>query len=110
MDKKIVVARIEEILREKGISQEEFERNAEVADTVKQWKKNAKRDAHLQPSFRAIEKTCEYLGVNLAYFFTFEKEEARKIRNMELYRAICALDEESLKLAEAVVKRFGKTR
>lgn len=110
MDKKVVVARIEEILREKGISREEFEQNAEVADTVKQWKKNAKRDAHSTPSLRSIEKACEYLEVELGYFFTFDKAAARKIRNDALYDAICALDEESLRLAEAVVKKFRQAK
>lgn len=106
MDKKAAVARIEEIMREKGITREQFEQNAEVADTVKQWKKNAKRDANGLPSLYSIIKACEYLEVTLGYFFTLEKSEARKMRNDELYDAICALDEESLKLAEAVVKRF----
>ncbi len=42
MDKKAAVARIEEIMREKGITREQFEQNAEVADTVKQWKRQTR--------------------------------------------------------------------
>ena len=74
MDKKVIVARIEELMLEKGISVYQLKENAEISTTIYQWKKNAKRDETRTPSLRSIEKICDYLGVSLAYFFSFSKE------------------------------------
>lgn len=94
MDKKVIVARIDELMREKGISQYELKENADISTTIYQWRKNAKRDAARTPSLRSIEKICDYFGVTLSYFFSFEIKEQRKYKNEALYDSICNLSNE----------------
>ena len=42
MDKKLIVARIEELMKEKGITKYQLKENADISTTIYQWKKNAK--------------------------------------------------------------------
>lgn len=63
MDKKIVVARIDDLLKEKGISKHELKENADISSTIYQWRKNAKRDADRTPSLKSIEKICNFINV-----------------------------------------------
>ena len=65
MDKKKVIARIEQLRIEKGISVYQLKENADISSTIYQWKKNATRDRNRTPSLRSIEKICDYLGVSL---------------------------------------------
>ncbi len=108
MDKKIIIARIEALMLEKGISTYQLKENAEISTTIYQWKKNAKRDETRTPSLRSIEKICDYLGVSLAYFFSFSKEEQENIRLNELIQLLNNLDYEQIKVLESVVKQFNK--
>lgn len=106
MDKKRIVARIDELMLEKGISRYELRENADISSTIYQWRKNAKRDAMRSPSLRSIEKICEYLGVSLAYFFSFDHEEQSKYENNELYKEICSLSKEQKRIIELLIKQF----
>lgn len=108
MDKKIIVTRIDELMKEKGITNYELHENADVSTIVYQWRKNAKRDATRTPSLRSIEKICEFLGVSLSYFFSFKKEEQLNLRNCEIFDAISQLNDEQKKLLEQIVKQFNK--
>ena len=45
MDKKKVIARIEQLRIEKGISVYQLKENADISSTIYQWKKNATRDS-----------------------------------------------------------------
>ena len=39
MDKKLIVARIEQLMVEKGITKYQLEENADISTTIYQWKK-----------------------------------------------------------------------
>lgn len=108
MDKKIILARIDELMKEKGITNYELKENAEVSSTIYQWRKNATRDKERTPSLRSIEKICEFFGVSLAYFFAFEHDERRSIANRELYDLICELDAEQINLISTIIKQLKK--
>ena len=84
MDKKIIVKRIDELIEEKHITNYQLKENAEISSTIYQWRRNAKRDATRTPSLRSIEKVCNFLGVSLSYFFSFNKAEQIDIKRNEL--------------------------
>jgi transcriptional regulator with XRE-family HTH domain len=109
MDKKVIVARIDELMREKHITGYQLRENAEISTTVYQWRKNAQRDKERVPSLRSIEKICNYLGVSLAYFFSFESSERENVQNRELYRAIESLTDEQRSAVSEIVALFNKT-
>ncbi len=106
MDKKIVLARIDELMREKGITGYQLRENADISSTIYQWKKNARRDKDRTPSLRSIEKICEYFGVSLAYFFSFDRAERLNSKVSELADVALSLNEEQLDLLLAVAKQF----
>lgn len=108
MDKKVIVARIDELMREKHITSYELRENAEISTTVYQWRKNAQRDKERVPSLRSIEKICDYLGVSLSYFFSFEKSERKDVQNVELYHAFETLTDEQRGAVRAVVDQLNK--
>ena len=73
MDKKKVIARIEQLRIEKGISVYQLKENADISSTIYQWKKNATRDRNRTPSLRSIEKICRkifghFVELNLISF------------------------------------------
>lgn len=68
MDKKIIVCRIEELMREKGISNYESKENSDISTTIYQWKKNATRDKTRVPSLRSIEKIDREYGEEINAF------------------------------------------
>lgn len=108
MDKKIILARIDELMKEKGITNYELKENAEVSSTIYQWRKNATRDKERTPSLRSIEKICDFFDVSLAYFFAFDLDERKNIANRELYDSICKLDSEQIELISTIIKQFKK--
>lgn len=108
MDKKIILDRIDELMKEKGITNYELKENAEVSSTIYQWRKNATRDKARTPSLRSIEKICEFFEVSLAYFFAFKQDERKNIANKELYDSICELDSEQINLISTIIKQFKR--
>ena len=108
MDKKIIIARIEELMKEKGISHYQLKENADISTTIYQWKKNAKRDETRTPSLKSIEKICDYLGVSLSYFFSFNEQEQHNAKIIELNKSLNELSLEQIKLIEAIIKQFNK--
>lgn len=108
MDKKVILARIDELMKEKGITNYELKENAEVSSTIYQWRKNATRDKERTPSLRSIEKICEFFDVSLAYFFSFDLDERKSIANDELYESICGLDVEQKNLIISLIKQFKR--
>lgn len=106
MDKKIIVARIEELMKERGKTNYELKENSDISTTIYQWKKNATRDKERVPSLRSIEKICDYLEVSLSYFFAFDKDTQRKVRNKELFESIENLNNEQKKVIEMLIKQF----
>lgn len=108
MDKSIILARIDELMKEKGITNYQLKENAEVSSTIYQWRKNATRDKDRTPSLRSIEKICNFFDVSLAYFFAFDLEERRNIANEELYNSICGLNSAQFNLISSIIKQFKK--
>lgn len=106
MDKKIIVARIEELMKERGKTNYELKENSDISTTIYQWKKNATRDKERVPSLRSIEKICDYLDVSLSYFFAFDKDTQRKVRNKELFESIENLNNEQKKVIELLIKQL----
>lgn len=53
MDNKQVMARIEELLKEKHLTLNALKESTSISTTVYQWKKNAKRDATRTPSLKS---------------------------------------------------------
>ena len=86
MDKKKVIARIEQLRIEKGISVYQLKENADISSTIYQWKKNATRDRNRTPSLRSIERICDYLGVSLSYFFAFDEDTQNRRKKQGAYR------------------------
>ena len=108
MDKKKVIARIEQLRIEKGISVYQLKENADISSTIYQWKKNATRDRNRTPSLRAIEKICDYLGVSLSYFFAFDEDTQTDVKNKELTEAIKKLNKDQIHVLELLIKEFNK--
>lgn len=108
MDKKKVIARIEQLRIEKGISLYQLKENADISSTIYQWKKNATRDRNRTPSLRSIEKICDYLGVSLSYFFAFDEDTQTDVKNKELTEAIKKLNKEQIHVLELLIKEFNK--
>ena len=79
MDNKQVMARIEELLKEKHLTLNALKENTSISTTVYQWKKNAKRDATRTPSLRSIEKICAFFKISLSYFFAESIQNLPKI-------------------------------
>ena len=108
MDKKKVIARIEQLRIEKGISVYQLKENADISSTIYQWKKNATRDRNRTPSLRSIEKICDYLGVSLSYFFAFDEDTQTDVQNKELTEAIKKLNKDQIHVLELLIKEFNK--
>ncbi len=106
MDKKIIVARIEELMKERGKTNYELKENSDISTTIYQWKKNATRDKERVPSLRSIEKICDYLDVSLSYFFAFDKDTQLKVKNKELFESIENLNTEQKKVIELLIKQL----
>ena len=56
MDRERVMARVEQLLKEKHMSMNALMKETEISTTMYQWKKNASRDATRSPSLKSIEK------------------------------------------------------
>lgn len=110
MDKKTILARIDELMIEKGISSYQIKENADISSTIYQWRKNATRDKDRTPSLRLIEKICDYFGVTLAYFFSFDKNEQKEVRNKELINSINELSKEQIKIIDSIILQFNKNK
>ena len=108
MDKKKVIARIEQLRIVKGISVYQLKENADISSTIYQWKKNATRDRNRTPSLRSIEKICDYLGVSLSYFFAFDEDTQTDVKNKELTEAIKKLNKDQIHVLELLIKEFNK--
>lgn len=109
MDKKKVIARIEQLrIEKKGISVYQLKENADISSTIYQWKKNATRDRNRTPSLRSIEKICDYLGVSLSYFFAFDEDTQTDVKNKELTEAIKKLNKDQIHVLELLIKEFNK--
>lgn len=108
MDKKLIIARIEQLMIEKGITKYQLKENIDISTTIYQWKKNATRDKDRMPSLRSIEKICNYLGVSLSYFFAFDDESQLSVKQKEILRSLQGLSNEEILLLEQIIDHFQK--
>lgn len=106
MDKKIILARIDQLMKEKGITNYKLKENTDISTTIYQWRKNASRDKTRTPSLRSIEKICDYFEVTLSYFFAFDVESQIEIENTELLKSITQLSSEQKRLLSSLIKQF----
>ncbi len=106
MDKKIILKRIDELMKEKGITNYQLKENADISSTIYQWRKNAKRDEARTPSLRSIEKICGYFGVSLSYFFSFNEEQQKDIKDKELYKRICRLSYDQVNILNDLIDQL----
>ena len=106
MDKKIILKRIDELMKEKGITNYQLKENADISSTIYQWRKNAKRDEARTPSLRSIEKICDYSGVSLSYFFSFNEEQQKDIKDKELYKRICRLSYDQVNILNDLIDQL----
>lgn len=104
MDKRIIVERIEELMKENGISRYALKENADISSTVYQWRKNVTRDADRIPSLRSVEKVCDFLGVSLSYFFAMDGSERLSVKASEVSNMLNDLSVEELDLIIHLVK------
>lgn len=106
MDKKIILKRIDELMKEKGITNYQLKENADISSTIYQWRKNAKRDEARTPSLRSIEKICVYFGVSLSYFLSFNEEQQKDIKDKELYKRICRLSYDQVNILNDLIDQL----
>lgn len=109
MDKETILNRIDELMREKGITQYQLKENADISTTIYQWRKNATRDKNRIPSLRSIEKICEYFEISLSYFFAFDSNTQRELKNNRVGEMIKDLSDEQLKIIELLIKELRRT-
>lgn len=108
MDKKIILSRIDQLMEEKHISAYKLKENADISSTIYQWRKNATRDKERIPTLRSIEKICNFLGVSLQYFFTFDTEEQHSVRSKELAEKISKLPDDQIYIIELMIDQLTK--
>ena len=106
MAKKIILKRIDELMKAKGITNYQLKENADISSTIYQWRKNAKRDEARTPSLRSIEKICDYFGVSLSYFFSFNEEQQKDIKDKELYKRICRLSYDQVNILNDLIDQL----
>ena len=106
MDKKIIVQRIDELLKQRDKTNYALKEETGISSTIYQWRKNTAREATRSPSLRSIEKVCDFLGVSLSYFFAFSDEEKIKYRVKEMAEKLNVLSEEQFYVVEVMVNHL----
>ena len=103
MDKKLIVQRIDELLKEKNKTKYAMKEDTGISSTIYQLRKNSTRDATRIPSLRSIEKVCEFLEVSLSYFFSFTYEDKVQYRVKELEEKLSRLNNEQFNVIEVML-------
>ena len=80
MDKSSAIARINEILKERGMTLNQLKDGSGISTTIYQWQRNASREATRVPSLTSIEKICNFLGISLSYFFASGEQERKSAK------------------------------
>lgn len=108
MNKQLILERIDELMQERRITRYELKENCEISSTIYQWKKNAQRDRQYLPSLKSIEKICKFFNVSLSYFFAFDIEERRRIKEAELAISFEGLNDEQIEILRNIILQFKK--
>ena len=88
MDKSSVIVRINEILKERGMTLNQLKDGSGISTTIYQWQRNASREATRVPSLTSIEKICNFLGISLSYFFASDEQERKSAKTTTLCEII----------------------
>lgn len=96
MDKSNVVARINEILKERGMNLNQLKDGSGISTTIYQWQRSASREATRVPSLTSIEKICNYLGISLSYFFATNEQERKTAKVNTLCEIIRSFTESEM--------------
>ena len=101
MDRERVMARVEQLLKEKHMSM-----NALMKETEISTKKNASRDATRSPSLKSIEKICQFFGISLSYFFAENESEENEVKTRELIAMLSRLNKAQLDVLTDFLREF----
>lgn len=96
MDKSNVVARINEILKGRGMNLNQLKDGSGISTTIYQWQRSASREATRVPSLTSIEKICNYLGISLSYFFATNEQERKTAKVNTLCEIIRSFTESEM--------------
>lgn len=106
MDRERVMARVEQLLKEKHMSMNALMKETEISTTMYQWKKNASRDATRLPSLKSIEKICQFFGISLSYFFAENESEENEVKTRELIAMLSRLNKAQLDVLTDFLREF----
>jgi len=106
MDRERVMARVEQLLKEKHMSMNALMKETEISTTMYQWKKNASRDATRSPSLKSIEKICQFFGISLSYFFAENESEENEVKTRELIAMLSRLNKAQLDVLTDFLREF----
>ena len=106
MDRERVMARVEQLLKEKHMSMNALMKETEISTTIYQWKKNASRDATRSPSLKSIEKICQFFGISLSYFFAENESEENEVKTRELIAMLSRLNKAQLDVLTDFLREF----
>lgn len=108
MDRERVMARVEQLLKEKHMSMNALMKETEISTTMYQWKKNASRDATRSPSLKSIEKICQFFGISLSYFFAENESEENEVKTRELIAMLSRLNKAQLDVLTDFLREFTR--
>lgn len=106
MDRERVMARVEQLLKEKHMSMNALMKETEISTTMYQWKKNASCDATRSPSLKSIEKICQFFGISLSYFFAENESEENEVKTRELIAMLSRLNKAQLDVLTDFLREF----
>lgn len=107
MDREHVMARVEQLLKEKHMSMNALMKETEISTTMYQWKKNASRDATRSPSLKSIEKICQFFGNFAFLLFCGKRKRGNGGEIARAYFYACAfLNKEQLDVLTDFLKAF----
>ena len=106
MDRERVMARVEQLLKEKHMSMNALMKETEISTTMYQCKKNASRDATRSPSLKSIDKICQFFGISLSYFFAENESEENEVKTRELIAMLSRLNKAQLDVLTDFLREF----
>lgn len=110
MDKSSAIARINEILKERGMTLNQLKDGSGISTTIYQWQRNASREATRVPSLTSIEKICNFLGISLSYFFASGEQERKSAKTTTLCEIIKNFNESEVDASIVVATAIAKAK
>ena len=110
MDKSSVIVRINEILKERGMTLNQLKDGSGISTTIYQWQRNASREATRVPSLTSIEKICNFLGISLSYFFASDEQERKSAKTTTLCEIIENFNDSEIDALIVVATAIAKAK